>query len=84
MPAARHNAPLGRYSRRSTHASGKLIGQHLSTPYRLRENPRPREYARFAAFAGKPLISKVFMINIVGVRADLSGILRYSITQNSV
>ncbi len=84
IAAPRHNAPLGRYSLRSTHAGGKPGRQHLSTPNWLRENMRPREYAHFAAIAGKSLISKVFMINIVGMRVELSRFLRYSITKNSV
>ena len=83
-PATRHNAPLGHSALRSTHGSGKLTRQHLFTPNRLREKPRPSDYARFTAFAGKTLISKVFMRNVVGVRAGLSGMLGYSITQNSV
>jgi hypothetical protein len=84
MPAAWHNALLFRCALRSRHVSGKLPKQHLFTAYRLRENTRPGEYACFTAFAGKSLISKAFMINVVGVRADLSGMLDYSITNNSV
>jgi hypothetical protein len=84
MPALRHDAPLRRRALSSTHASGELIRQHLFTPNRLRENTRSRDYARFTAFAGNGLIGEAFTIGVVGVRADLSGILDYSITQNSV
>ena len=83
-PAPRHNAPLGRCALRSTHASGELTRQRLSTPYLLRENTRSRDYARFTAIAGNSLIGEALAIGVVGLRADLSGMLRYSITQNSV
>ena len=84
IAAPRHDTPLGRCALRSTPASGKLGRQHLSTAYRLRENPRTGDYARFTAFAGKTLIGKVSTVGVVGMRADLSGMLGYSITQNSV
>ncbi len=84
MPAPRHNAPLRRRALLPTHASGKLTSHHLSTPYRLRENTRSREYLRFTAVVGNSLISRVFMKGVVGVRANLSRTLHYSITRNSV
>jgi hypothetical protein len=61
-----------------------LARRLLSTPYRLRGNTRARDYARFTAIAGNSLIGEALAIGVVGLRADLSGMLRYSITQNSV
>jgi hypothetical protein len=83
-PAPRHNAPLGRGALLSTYASGKLTTRRLSTPYRLLETSRPSDYACFTAFAGNSLIGEALAIGVVGLRADLSGVLHYSITQNSI
>ena len=80
-PASRHNVPLGRGALFSPHASGKLTRQRLSTPYQLRENTRSCDYPRLTAFVGNSLIGEAFTIGVVGLRADLSRMLRYSITQ---
>ncbi|WP_332736526.1 hypothetical protein, partial [Flavihumibacter sp.] len=56
--------------------------QHLFTAYRLRENPRPRDYPLLTAVTGNGLNCEALAIGIVGVRVDLSGILEYSITKD--
>jgi hypothetical protein len=61
-----------------------LTRRRLSTAYRLRENTRSHDYARFTGFAGNGLIGEALAIGVVGGRADLSGMLRYSITQSFV
>ena len=84
IAAARRNAPLRRCALRSTHASGKLTRQHLSTAYRLRENTRPHDYPLLTAVTGNGLIGEAFTIGVVGLRADLSEMLGYSITKDFV
>lgn len=84
MPAARHNAPLRRRALRSGHGSGKLGRQHLSTAYWLWEKTRPGDYPLLTAVTGDGLNCEAFTIGVVDGRADLSEMLGYSITKDSV